>query len=193
MVDRWWGSGAQKTNTSLHCESGDLLDVEQLGRRRSVACIAGASGAVGIVDERLCADRCRCPAIPAVDPGRGDDGALTTGVGVHRGADASNPRIGAPGGRFERDCDRNLVVDRGRLDAIVPGINVGGADAVGFGKPDPIIGSANDMLSRASARSVSITSESHEPAWASPSRPSRITRTPTPRLSATVSDSTSPS
>ena len=80
------------------------------------------------------------PAIPAVDPGRGDDGALTTGVGVHRGADASNPRIGAPGGRFERDCDRNLVVDRGRLDAIVPGINVGGADAVGFGKPDPIIG-----------------------------------------------------
>ena len=63
----------------------------------------------------------------------------------------------------------------------------------GSASPTRSSGSANDMLSRASARSVSITSESHEPAWASPSRPSRITRTPTPRLSATVSDSTSPS
>jgi len=69
----------------------------------------------------------------------------------------------------------------------------GGTTPSGLTRPAHSSGSAKVALSRASASVSARTAGSKVPAEANPIRPSRITRMPTPKVSAEVKASTSPS
>ena len=140
------------------------------------------------VRSRRAASLARTPVVEAMAE-LGDD------VAVLGGLEAGDPRVAGPHGLLEREGEVDLArrsVRRPRRSAA--GRRVGGRDTVGFGQAGELVGlGERGVVAGLVERLERRTSSSSEPAEAKPWRPSRMTRTPTPSVSAMASDSISPS